>query len=219
VVRELEVPADRVTVCSPGVPDWALHIARERGDAGGSAILFLGTVSPRKNIPGLLEAYARLRRRRPDAPPLVMAGRVSDGSRAELDRVKAGPLLGHVSVAGYVREHDRRKLYRDALMLVLPSFEEGFGLPVLEAMACGVPVVVSNRGSLPEVAGDAAYPVDPDDTDAIAAEMERLLDPEATRVAILKGLAQARRYTWDAAAAAARAAYQLAVAARARRIG
>ena len=67
-------------------------------------------------------------------------------------------------------------------MLVLPSFEEGFGLPVLEAMACGVPVVVSNRGSLPEVAGDAASPVDPDDADALGRrEMERLLDPEARR--------------------------------------
>ena len=81
-------------------------------------------------------------------------------------------------------------------MLVLPSFEEGFGLPVLEAMACGVPVVVSNRGSLPEVAGDAARPIDPDDVDALAAEMARLLDPAAAAEASDRGLRRASQFTW-----------------------
>ena len=100
---------------------------------------------------------------------------------------------------------------------MLPSLEEGFGLPVLEAMACGVPVVVSNRGSLPEVAGNAARPIDPEDTEALATEIARLLDADAARRAIADGLAQARRYTWDAAARAARDAYGRAVVARARR--
>jgi glycosyltransferase involved in cell wall biosynthesis len=218
VGRELEVPADRITVCSPGAPEWAAAVARERADQPhGSAILFVGTLDPRKNLPGLLDAYAELRARRPDAPPLVLAGRVTASVRIELKRTERSPLAGQVTVAGYVSNSERRRLYRDARMLVLPSFEEGFGLPVLEAMACGLPVVISNRGSLPEVAGEAASPIDPLDADALATEMERLLDPDAAGVAAANGLAQAARFSWDSTARAARTAYGRAVAARARR--
>ncbi len=218
VARELSVARERITVCSPGVPDWAAAIAEARAARDvGDAILFVGTLEPRKNIGGLLDAYRDLRARRPDAPPLLLAGRVSETVRHELGRAGQAPLAGHVDVLGYVSDARRQQLYRDATMLVLPSFEEGFGLPVLEAMACGLPVVVSNRGSLPEVAGDAASPIDPLDREALATEMERLLDPGAARVAASNGLAQAARYTWSAAAEAARVAYRAAVAARARR--
>jgi alpha-1,3-rhamnosyl/mannosyltransferase len=99
------------------------------------------------------------------------------------------------------------QLYEQAQLLVLPSYEEGFGLPVLEAMACGVPVVVSSRGSLPEVAGAAASPIDPDDVDAFATEMRRLLDHAAAQEAGRRGLAQAARYSWTGCADAARQAY------------
>jgi glycosyltransferase involved in cell wall biosynthesis len=219
VVRQLDVPRPRITVCSPGAPAWAQDVARQRAGADtGSNILFLGTVDARKNVGGLLDAYARLRERRPDAPPLVIAGRVTDAAGALADRARQPPLAGAVEFRGYVAEHARPELYRHARMLVLPSFEEGFGLPVLEAMACGVPVVVSNRGSLPEVAGSAADPLAPEDVDGFAAEMERLLDREAARTAISRGLAQAARYTWDACAAAARDAYRVAVANHADRL-
>ncbi len=220
VVRELRVSPDRVTVCSPGVPEWAGAIALERASRkSGSIILFLGTLDLRKNITGLLDAYTELRARRADAPPLVLAGRVTESVRIELGRVERPPLAGHVTVPGYVSNEERQRLYRDARMLVLPSLEEGFGLPVLEAMACGLPVVISDRGSLPEVAGDAASPIDPLDADAMATEMERLLDPDAAAVAATNGLARAACYTWAATAQAARAAYRAAIAARARRAG
>jgi glycosyltransferase involved in cell wall biosynthesis len=220
VQRRLDVAPGRITVCSPGAPEWAAAIAREHTSGRvGSAILFVGTLEARKNIAGLLDAYTRLRVCRPDAPPLVLAGRVTNSGRAALARVKAKPLGAAVTMLGYVDEDVRRQLYRDARMLVLPSLEEGFGLPVLEAMACGVPVVVSRRGALPEVAGAAAYPVDPEDTEAIADEMERLLDAEAARDAASQGLTQAARYTWSACARAAREAYRAAVAVHAGRHG
>ena len=134
-----------------------------------------------------------------------------------MERIERPPLAGSVERLGYVREEKRPALFRQARMLVLPSFEEGFGLPVLEAMASGVPVVVSNRGSLPEVAGDAASPVPPDNSDALSAEMERLLDRDVARAAISRGLVQAARYTWEHCAASALEAYREAIANQARR--
>ena len=218
VVRQLGVPRYRLTVCSPGAPRWASDIARQRAGAdSGSSILFIGTVEARKNFGGLLDAYERLRARQSDAPPLVIAGRVTEWATPLVARLKEEPLRGTVELRGYVRHQDRPALYRQARMLVLPSFEEGFGLPVLEAMASGVPVVVSNRGSLPEVAGDAARPVPADDADALSAEMERLLDRDAARQAISCGLVQAARYTWESCAASALEAYREAIQNQARR--
>ncbi|MEP6783512.1 MAG: glycosyltransferase, partial [Acidobacteriota bacterium] len=126
------------------------------------------------------------------------------------------PLKGHVTITGYVDTAQRIDLYAQALMLVLPSYEEGFGLPVLEAMACGVPVVISSRGSLPEVAGPAATPIDPDDADGFADRMHELLTGDP-RPAIVRGIEQASHYNWDACAAAARRAYQSAIEVHARR--
>ena len=218
VISELKVSPDRVSVYSSGAPEWTTAIARERaGRSEGSLLLFIGTLEPRKNIRGLLEAYARLRTVRPDAPPLILAGRVTASAQITLEQAVRQPLAGHVSVIGYVSEEERQRLYREARLLILPSLEEGFGLPVLEAMACGVPVVISKRGSLPEVAGDAADPVDPNDHAALAAAMDRLLAPEHAQDAIRKGLARASHYTWAGAVSSARNAYRAAIAARAGR--
>ncbi len=102
-------------------------------------------------------------------------------------------------------------LFARAHMLVLPSLDEGFGLPVLEAMACGVPVVVSSGGSLPEVAGDAATPVAPDDVDGFAAAMAALLESDVAREATARGLARAAAFSWDTCARHVRRAYAAAM--------
>jgi len=177
----------------------------------------MGTLSLRKNVGTLLEAYSRLRAQVPDAPPLVLAGHRTPVSTRWEARCEQPPLKGHVTITGYVTTQQRIDLYADAAMLVLPSYEEGFGLPVLEAMACGVPVIVSSRGSLPEVAGGAATPIDPDDAGGFTSEMRALLDPRAAAAAAERGFAQAARYSWDACADAALAAYASAMEAHARR--
>jgi glycosyltransferase involved in cell wall biosynthesis len=225
VSRELQLAAARVHVCPPGRPHWAAEVGRVRraaqaraGDrAPGTHILFMGTLGLRKNVGTLLEAYARLRAAVPDAPPLVLAGQRTAAATRWEARCEQPPLKGHVTITGYVNTQQRIDLYTDAVMLVLPSYEEGFGLPVLEAMACGVPVIVSSRGSLPEVAGRATTPIDPDDAGGFAAQMRALLDRRAAATAAERGLAQASRYSWEACAEAALGAYASAMEAHARR--
>jgi glycosyltransferase involved in cell wall biosynthesis len=214
VTRELQLPPSRVHVCPPGRPAWSQDVLQRRQR---THILFMGTLSLRKNVGTLLEAYARLRGRTPDAPPLVLAGHPTPASARWEERCQQPPLKGHVTITGYVDSRQRMDLYANAAMLVLPSYEEGFGLPVLEAMACGVPVIVSSRGSLPEVAGGAASPIDPDDAEGFAAEMRALLDPATAAAAADRGLTQASRYSWDACADAALRAYAAAMEAHARR--
>ncbi len=217
VTRELGLPSARIHVCPPGAPAWAPGVAAQRTSGRGRHILFMGTLGPRKNVGTLLEAYAQLRARVPDAPPLVLAGHSTPASARWEERARQAPLAGHVEVTGYVTQARRVALYGEACMLVLPSYEEGFGLPVLEAMACGVPVVVSSRGSLPEVAGPAADPVHPDDAAGLCARMQALLDPHVADEAARAGLAQAARFSWAACADAARGAYAAALEAHAHR--
>jgi len=217
VARELQLDSSRVHVCPPGCPEWADDVGRRRNEPGfrGKHILFMGTLSLRKNVGTLLEAYARLRAAVPDAPPLVLAGHRTPASARWEARTEQPPLKGHVTITGYVDSARKIDLYADAAMLVLPSYEEGFGLPVLEAMACGVPVVVSNRGSLPEVAGPAAEPIDADDAEGFARAMQAIVTGDA-REASARGVAQAAKYSWPACAAGARKAYQSAIEVRLR---
>ena len=183
--------------------------------ARGGYILFVGTLSPRKNIGGLLDGYERLLERRPGAPRLVIAGGAGEGSAEWLERTRRAPLAGHVEYRGYVPAADRRALYEGAALFALPSFNEGFGLPVIEAMALGIPVVVSNRGALPEVAGDAALIVEPDDADRLAEAFDRLLSDQTLASELgARGAVRASTFTWDHTAACVSRAYEAAVRAR-----
>ncbi|MCC7123237.1 MAG: glycosyltransferase family 4 protein [Acidobacteria bacterium] len=210
----LGVPDARIHCCPPGAPAWADEVRRQRCTTPPAHFLFLGTLDPRKNAGVLLDAYARVRSRG-DAPPLVLAGGVPPSASSLVERAGRADLRSHVTITGYVTADERLRLMTAAHALILPSLDEGFGLPVLEAMACGVPVVVSSGGSLPEVAGDAATPIDPADVDGFAAAMTRLLDPREAAAAAARGLARAADFDWRHTADRVWRAYMAAHEARA----
>jgi glycosyltransferase involved in cell wall biosynthesis len=211
VVRRLGIARDRITIVSSGAPAWAPR-ATPRPDG---PILFIGTLEPRKNVGALLRAYARLIEAMPSAPRLVLAGTATQAAEGWLRDIAQPPLKGRVEHLGYVEPEHRRDLYASASMLVLPSHMEGFGLPVLEAMTLGVPAIVSRRGALPEVAGDAAVTIEPEDVDGLTAAMRKYIDdPAAAAAAIERGWRQARTYSWDASARALLDVYRQAIARR-----
>jgi glycosyltransferase involved in cell wall biosynthesis len=213
IVRRLGVPQERIVICSPGAPPWAPRpAARPDGP-----ILFMGTLEPRKNVGVLLAAYAELLRKRENdpgahsrVPELWLAGGATAGAAEGLRAIERPPLAGHVKHLGYVESDRRYDLYAQASMLVLPSHLEGFGLPALEAMTVGVPVIVSNRGALPEVTGGAAQVIEPDDVGGLADAMRRYLADTrgAATAAAARGIIRAREYSWDASARTLLAAYR-----------
>jgi glycosyltransferase involved in cell wall biosynthesis len=213
VIEHLGVPSRRVVVCPHGAPAWRDPVPARL--AADGYVLFMGTLEPRKNVGGLLDAYGRLLARRRDAPKLVLAGSAGSEARPWLEAIGAPPLAGHVEHLGYVGEHDRQRVYAGARVLVLPSHDEGFGMPALEAMSLGVPVIASNRGALPEVVGDTGILVAPDDPEAIAAALERLLrDDELARETGRRGFERAQQFQWTRTAKAVRGAFLQAIAER-----
>lgn len=214
IVRELGVAADAIHVCPPGAPEWRT-LGRGPNVPADGYILFLGTLEPRKNIGLLLDAYAQVLERLRRAPTLVLAGRTTPDAGAWLDRIARAPLAGHVEHRGYIPAPDREQLFAGARVLVMPSLDEGFGLPVLEAMAAGVPVVASNRGSLPEVVGDAGALVDARDAKALASAIVQTVEDEAyARACAERGLERAATFSWARTAAAMRRTYFSAAARR-----
>jgi glycosyltransferase involved in cell wall biosynthesis len=211
VAGTFSVPIERVHVCPPGPPRWrALGHAPNLPTNG--YVLFVGTLEARKNVGALLDAYERILAHGP-APDLVLAGRAPADAAPWLDRLARPPLAGHVRHLGYVTADDREQLYAGARLLVLPSRDEGFGIPVLEAMSAGVPVVASNRGALPEVVGDAGVLVDPDDVSGFTQALRMVLEDTAVaRACAERGLARATAFSWEQAASAARRAYECALA-------
>ncbi len=165
--------------------------------------LYVGTLEPRKNLPALLAAWERLRLRRPEAPPLVLGGRWGWHSSELARAVARGTAEGWLVHLGYVEPPQLAALYRRALLVALPSLYEGFGLPIVEAFAAGVPVVASDLPVLREVAGDAALFAPPHDVDAWSAALERLLaDDELHAELAARGRARAERFDWRRSAAA-----------------
>lgn len=182
VEEHLGVPAERVRVAPPGVrPEYSAD--GERADLGRPYLLSLATLEPRKNLATLLEAWRPLR----DELALAVAGAAGWGDQ---------PLLDDPGILklGFVTEAEVPRLMRGAAAYVYPSRFEGFGMPIVEAMACGVPVVASAHPSMDEACGEAAVRVDPDDPSAMTAGIREAIDRRAELVAA--GLAQAAAFTW-----------------------
>jgi glycosyltransferase involved in cell wall biosynthesis len=208
LISLLSVPEEKITVTYVGLdplfrkipPQSELQELRRRYGLKNRFILSVGQLHKRKNVPGLLQAYRRLAAHSALNVQLVLAGGEGDGAAEVREAVRQiGP--DRVILTGCLTDEDLLRFYHAAECLVYPSFYEGFGLPVLEAMACGCPVITSNVSSLPEVAGEAALLVDPQRIETITTALVSLLtNPGLSQTLIQKGFEQARRFTWEAAA-------------------
>jgi len=211
------LPAARVSACHEGVgtqfrprpaADCAALLAR-LGLRWQGYFLAVGTLEPRKNLATALQAHARLPAALRQACPLVLAGSPGWHGGHIADALQAGVRAGEVRALGHVDDDDLPLLYSAARLFLYPSLYEGFGLPVLEAMASGVPVIASNRSSLPEVVGDAGVLLEPLDVVALSQAIERLCaDADEWQRLSQAGREQARRFSWSACAAQTAAVLQ-----------
>jgi glycosyltransferase involved in cell wall biosynthesis len=189
--------AERTVVAPLGVSPQLASVDSEEGLPAAGFVLAVGTLEPRKNLPRLVAAYQRLDRALQEQHPLVVVGARGWQTGETLDAVRS---LGERAVLlGYVSDGVLAELYRRCAVFCYPSLGEGFGLPVLEAMAAGAPVLTSDLSSLPEVGGDAVAYADPRDVGAIAAALDGLLRSPQRREALAQaGRQRARLFTWEA---------------------
>jgi glycosyltransferase involved in cell wall biosynthesis len=211
IVETYGIPAERVSAIPLAAPSnfapvqdvRELQRVRHNYGIDGEYILSVGSIQPRKNLARLVSAYARVRaslRENKSAdklPKLVLVGKCGWLYDETLRALEETGVKDTVVLTGYVPQADLPALYSGALCFVYPSYFEGFGLPPLEAMKCGAPVIVGNKTSLPEVVGDAALTVDPFDVEAIASAMTRVIDSPALRKELsVKGLTRAEDFDW-----------------------
>lgn len=201
IIRQLRIPparAQQVVVIPEGIPEG--YRPAPRKEASVKTILYVGRFDPYKNAVGLIEAFANVWLRDPHIR-LEVIGSPDPRYPEAPARAKALGVDAAIAWRGYLDDRALREAYQQADLFVLPSRYEGFGLPVLEAMACGTPVICSRVSSLPEVAGDAAILIDPDHTKEVADAMWRVLhdDAFAKRLAE-KGTRQAAKFSWERAA-------------------
>jgi len=216
ILHYLRVPADKVEVVYNALDERLaappteadLGRVRERYLLTSPFILYTGNIKPHKNIDRLIEAYSILRRRGVEDVKLVIIGE-EISKYANLRRlVHRFQLHQHVRFFGFVNDETLAAMYRLASIFVFPSLYEGFGLPPLEAMAAGAPVITSNTSSLPEVVGDAALLIDPMDAGALADAMARVLREPALRADLIaRGRARVQAFSWDRSVARVRQIY------------
>ena len=214
LVRFCSISSDKISVVYPSydarlyqpIRDSArLEATRARFRVGTAYILTIGTIHPRKNYARLIEAFGKLETAKRPAGirdlRLVIVGKRGWLYKEIFERARSLNLESRISFLDYVPAEDMPALISGARVFAFPSLHEGFGLPVLEAQACGVPVVTSMTSSLPEAAGDGALFVDPCDADALAAAMQRLLDDDVLRSKIVaNGFRNIQRFSWEQSA-------------------
>jgi glycosyltransferase involved in cell wall biosynthesis len=196
-VRLLNLEADRIDVIYPGIPDsyFSAHPNVTKYGLEKPFVLFVGTVEPRKNVDTLLDAWLQLRESTREAHDLVFIGPIGWAANATVNRLRSG--IGGVRLLGYVPEADLPSITAAARVFAYPSFYEGFGFPIAQAMAAGVPVITSNVSSMPEVAGAGGILIDPHSASELAAALERLLTTESERERLgQEGRELAGRFTW-----------------------
>lgn len=206
----------KVSVVYPGVapefrprPPSEIHAFCADKGIRQPFILSVGTIEPRKNVDVIVRAFARLQRERRYTGSLVIIGGQGWMGVDLPDVIRSAQVTKHAQWLGYVKQEELPFWYSAADLLVYPSSYEGFGLPVLEAMASGTPVITSNRSSLPEVVGDAGLTVEPRDEAALANAMDKVLQSSGRRDAMrARGLARAQQFTWDSAADSCLDAYR-----------
>jgi glycosyltransferase involved in cell wall biosynthesis len=206
LITELGLPTEKITVVHNGIDgmyrvlekDRVIRFSREKLGSASPFLLYVGRFDPYKNVAGLIRAFDRFRQARKDEPRLILAGYLDPRYPEAVETVRSLGLTNRVTFLEGVGEDDLICLYNAARILILPSLYEGFGLPPLEAMACGTPVIVSNRGSLPEVVGKAGLIIDPDREESISAAIGRLWDSESLRSELReKGLKRAKDFSWE----------------------
>ena len=209
-LEEVEIPVIYEGVnrgFRPALPA-AIAVARQKYSLPDSFLLCVGTIEPRKNLTSLLEAYRALMGRGVESR-LVIVGKKGWLYEGFFRRLRELGLEDKVIFPGFVADEDLPALYSAADLFVLPSLYEGFGLPLLEAMACGVPVVCSSTSSLPEIAGRAAVMVDPLDVSQLARALERVLEDSDLRASMRQvGLKQAAHFSWERTAKETLAVYR-----------
>jgi glycosyltransferase involved in cell wall biosynthesis len=208
VIHNLPDTAKKIVVIHEGVGDLFRSAPEDCQTAdikrelrlSGRTVLFVGNIEPKKNLGNLLAAFGRLREQFPDVQ-LVLAGRTGWKVQSLLRNLRARRGAGGVVTTGYISTERLRALYRAADVFAFPSTVEGFGVPPLEAMASGTPVVTSTAGAVAEVVGDAALKVDPFDVDGWARALGSVLENSNLRCELReRGLARSRKFSWDVAA-------------------
>jgi glycosyltransferase involved in cell wall biosynthesis len=222
IIRTYKLPPERITVTpeaaaesfSPVTNETELKRIRETYGIQKNYVLSLSSIQPRKNLVRLIEAYSCLRAVRPEGklPQLVLVGKRGWLEHETFRAAERSALGKEILFTGYVPERDLAALYSGAICFVYPSYFEGFGLPVVEAMQCGVPVIVGNQTSLPEVVGDAGLQFDPFDTQALVNALTVVLENSEYRAALsTKGLERSRRFNWQNTALMTLGVYERAV--------
>lgn len=205
IVNYYQIEPEKIKVIYPGIKEKKEMGSKEEVDKKYNLpekyILFLGTIEPRKNIVGLIKAFEEFCLNQTSQYSLVIAGAPGWKNKRIYKQAKKSKYTKQIQFIGFVEDRDKPTLYANAEIFVYPSLYEGFGFPVLEAMKAGTAVITSNRSSLPEIAGSAAYLIDPNRPEQIAKAMKNLITNQNLRQwHVVKGQYQAKKFTWQKAA-------------------